>query len=137
VHDYGDVCQSITELAMESNASISADDFRTLNRCLDEAIAGAVTEYGRGRNQFGVDRESERGSERLGFLAHELRNLINTAMVAFQVLKTGNVGVGGMPPPCSSSSLGWRRDRPLPGRGPPHAGHPEPGAHPMASSSPT
>ena len=95
VHDYGDVCQSITELAVETGASISAEDFRTLNRCLDEAIAGAVTEYGRERNQFGIDGESARGSERLGFLAHELRNLINTAMVAFEVLKTGNVGVSG------------------------------------------
>ena len=27
--------------------------------------------------------------------AHELRNLINTAIVAFEVLKTGNVGVAG------------------------------------------
>ena len=28
VHDYGDVCQSITELAMELAAPISAEDFR-------------------------------------------------------------------------------------------------------------
>ena len=47
VHDYGDVCQAITELAVELNISISTDDFRMLNRCLDDAIAGAVTEYGR------------------------------------------------------------------------------------------
>ena len=45
VHDYGDVCQSITDLAMERDAPISVDDFRTLNRCLDDAIASAVTEY--------------------------------------------------------------------------------------------
>ena len=95
VHDYGDVCQSITELAMELGAPIGTDDFRTLNSCLDEAIAGAVTEYGRERNQSTIDREYARGSERLGFLAHELRNLTNTAMLAFEVLKTGNVGVGG------------------------------------------
>ena len=95
VHDYGDVCQAITELAGELNAPISTDDFRTLNRCLDDAIAGAVTEYGRGQTKSGVDGESARGSERLGFLAHELRNLLNTAMMAFDVLKTGNVGVAG------------------------------------------
>ena len=95
VHDYGDVCQSITELAVEMNAPISTDDFRTLNRCLDDAIAGAVTEYGRERNQSTLDGETARGSERLGFLAHELRNLINTAIIAFEVLKTGNVGVAG------------------------------------------
>ena len=45
VHDYGDVCQSITDLAVELGAPISTDDFRTLNRCLDNAIAGAVTEF--------------------------------------------------------------------------------------------
>jgi signal transduction histidine kinase len=95
VHDYGDVCQAITELAVELNISISTDDFRMLNRCLDDAIAGAVTEYGRQRNQSGIDGESARGSERLGFFAHELRNLMNTALMAFEVLKTGNVGVGG------------------------------------------
>jgi hypothetical protein len=44
VHDYGDVCQAITELAVELNVPITTDDFRTLNRCLDDAIAGAVTE---------------------------------------------------------------------------------------------
>src|ERR1700681_2195865 len=30
VHDYGDVCQTITELAVETNAPISTDDFRML-----------------------------------------------------------------------------------------------------------
>ena len=95
VHDYGDVCQSITELAVEMNAPISTDDFRMLNRCLDDAIAGAVTEYGRERNQSTLDGEVARGTERLGFLAHELRNLVNTAILAFEVLKTGNVGVKG------------------------------------------
>ena len=92
VHDYGDVCQSITDLALELNAPINVEDFRTLNRCLDDAIASAVTEYGRG-NQSAVDTESD--DQRLGFLAHEMRNLVGTATVAFEVLRTGNVGVGG------------------------------------------
>jgi signal transduction histidine kinase len=95
VHDYGDICQAITELAVEMNAPISTADFGTLNRCLDDAIAGAVTEYGRASDQSAVDREAAQGIERLGYFAHELRNLINTATFAFDVLKTGNVGVGG------------------------------------------
>jgi len=95
VHDYGDVCQSITELAGEVDEPINTDDFRTLNRCLDEAIAGAVTEFGREQNQDTLDGESARESERLGYLAHELRNLVNTAIFAFEVLKTGNVGIAG------------------------------------------
>ena len=95
VHDYGDVCQTITELAVEMDAPISTEDFQTLNKCLDDAIAGAVTEYARERNQSTLEGETARGSERLGFLAHELRNLLNTAIMAFEVLKTGNVGVAG------------------------------------------
>src|SRR4029434_10369324 len=94
VHDYGDVCQSITDLALHLNAPINVEDFRTLNRCLDDAIASAVTEYGRG-NQPVLDTESVRDDERLGFLAHEIRNLVGTASLAFEVLKTGDVGIGG------------------------------------------
>jgi hypothetical protein len=92
VQDYGDVCQSITGLAVELDAPIGTDDFRTLNRCLDDAIAGAVTEFGLGRNQSTLDDESARGSERLGFLAHEVQALANTATIAFEALKRGNVG---------------------------------------------
>ena len=47
VHDYGDICQAITELALEHNAPISVKEFHTLNRCLDSAIAEAVTEHAR------------------------------------------------------------------------------------------
>jgi signal transduction histidine kinase len=95
VHDYGDVCQAVTDLAVETNAPISTDDFRTLNRCLDEAIASAVTRYERESQQSHSDNATDLDSERMGFLVHELRNLVNTALVAFEVLKSGNVGVGG------------------------------------------
>jgi len=110
VHDYGDVCQSITDLAMELDAPINTDDFRTLNRCLDDAIAGAVTEFGRGRNQSTIDGETARGTERLGFLAHELRNLMNTAILAFEVLKSGNVGIAGSTGQVLRRSLVGARD---------------------------
>ena len=95
VHDYGDVCQTITELALETGAPIDTADFRTLNRCLDEAIAGAVTVYGREREQSSLDEQADRGNQRTGFFTHEVRNLVNTAIVAFEVLKTGNIGIGG------------------------------------------
>jgi hypothetical protein len=45
VHDYGDLCQAVTELAFERNAGIAVSEFHTLNRLLDNAIAAAVTEY--------------------------------------------------------------------------------------------
>ena len=109
VHDYGDVCQSITDLALQLNAPINVEDFRTLNRCLDDAIASAVTEYGRG-NRPVLDTESARDDERLGFLAHEIRNLVGTASLAFEVLKTGNVGIGGSTGRVLERSLSSLRD---------------------------
>ena len=101
VRDYGDVCQIITELATEQKAQISADDFQTLNLSLDEAIAGAVTEHARLH-----DRQlSDESTERLGALAHELRNHLNTAMLAFDSIKTGRVAVGGSTGQVLSRSL--------------------------------
>ena len=47
VHDYGDICQAITEIAIEQHAPITVEEFHTLNRCLDTAIAEAVTEHTR------------------------------------------------------------------------------------------
>ena len=91
VHDYGDVCQVVTELADETEAPITIDEFHILNRCLDDAIAGAVTEYTRQRERA----ISDKGTERLAALAHEMRNQLSAAMLAFEMLKGGTVGIGG------------------------------------------
>ncbi len=91
VHDYGDVCQAITQIAVELAAPISGEEFRTLNLCLDDAIAGAVTEFARQRERAITDL----GSERLGILAHEQRNLLTTAMLARASIRTGRVPVSG------------------------------------------
>ena len=72
VHDYGDICQAITELAEETDAAITVNEFHTLNRCLDHVTAEAVTEYGRRSELQVADAETER----LGFLGHEMRNLL-------------------------------------------------------------
>jgi signal transduction histidine kinase len=91
VHDYGDICQAITQLAVEQDAPIPAHEFRTLNLCLDDAIAEAVTEYASQRERAIVDQ----GTERLGALAHELRNLLNTAMLSFDTIAAGHVAPAG------------------------------------------
>jgi hypothetical protein len=43
VHNYGDLCQAITDLAFELKVPFLVDEFRTLNRCLDNVIAGAAS----------------------------------------------------------------------------------------------
>ena len=52
IRDYGDVCQAITHLAVETGSVISANEFRTFNRCLDDAIAAAVTEFSLGQSRI-------------------------------------------------------------------------------------
>ena len=106
VHDYGDICQAITELAVDRETQISTPEFHLLNLCLDNAIAEAVTEYSRQREQTLAGAEMER----LGFLAHELRNLLSTAAMAFQVLRGGTVGIGGSTGGVLGRSLTGLRD---------------------------
>jgi signal transduction histidine kinase len=91
VHDYGDLCQAVTELAEELDAPITTDEFHTLNMCLDNAIAVAVTEYGRLREHSMADGETQRS----GVFAHELRNRVSTAQLAFDAIVTGRAPTGG------------------------------------------
>jgi len=94
IRDYGDVCQAVTNLAFETDVPIAATEFRTFNRCLDNAIAGAVTEYAKhsaATNEPGV----EPFNSRLGPLAHELRNYLQTATLVVAAIKMGNVGISG------------------------------------------
>ncbi len=95
VHDYGDLCQAITDLAFERSAPIEVDEFRTLNRCLDNAIADAVSEFSGRRDVQAEERSARTQRERLGRLAHELRNLAHTATLAVTALKAGEMGLGG------------------------------------------
>lgn len=106
VHDYGDLCQAITERAVVKRVEIGAKDFQTLNACLDDAIAGAVTEFSRKREEALGDVEAER----LGYLTHELRNRLSTAMLSFGAVKSGRVAVAGSTGAIVERSLEAMRD---------------------------
>lgn len=89
VQAYGDVCQVVTQLATEEATEISAADFSVFNSCLDHAIGNAVGEHAR------VTEESRAADEvqRLGHAAHELRDHLQTARLAFETLRrTLNIG---------------------------------------------
>jgi len=95
VHDYGDLCQSITELAIERKAPITVHEFGVLNIKLDNAIAAAVTEYEAQSEHATSKTSAQAANERLGGVAHEIRNLLNTAILAVSAIKRGHVGFGG------------------------------------------
>ena len=94
VRDYGNVCQAVTTLAFETGAPISVDEFRTFNRCLDNAIAGAVTEFA-SHTSTSVDDSLKSFNDRLGPLAHELRNCLQTATYASRAIRAGTSGISG------------------------------------------
>jgi hypothetical protein len=95
VHDYGDLCQAITESAIENHASITVDEFHTFNRLLDNSIANAVASFGMLQHSSSFSGGAQDIHDRLGTLADEQRKLVDTALGALDALKRGNVGLMG------------------------------------------
>ena len=110
VHDYGDLCQAITDLAYERDFHIEIDEFRTLNRCLDNGIADAVTEYSFQRQSLVEQKGVTALNERLGILAHELRNHLLTATLTLTAMRSGTVGLAGATGAVLDRSLIGMRD---------------------------
>ncbi len=88
VHDYGDVCQAVTELAVELDSPISVADFHTLNRCLDNAIASAASAWS-------VDRRAGLSTTAAQQRDDRLRDLVSGALVVFDQLRAGTIAAGG------------------------------------------
>lgn len=95
VYDYGDICQAISELAFEDNAAIKVSEFQTLNRCLDNAIAGAVTEFSGLRESQISSGKIDPNAERRRVHADELMSLISAADLAVIAIKSGKIGISG------------------------------------------
>lgn len=91
VHDYSHVCEVIAELAAEQKVTLLAEEFSTLARCLDDAVASAVTEY-TGQLERAT---AAQGTQRLGVLADEMRDQLGPAMLAFAAIKKGVIAPGG------------------------------------------
>jgi hypothetical protein len=95
----------VTELASEADVAITVTEFRTLNRCLDNAIADAVKEYTYGRKVL-VEREALALKERHASLIHELRNQLQSAMLSFGLVRDGTVTPSGSTGAIVARSLG-------------------------------
>jgi K+-sensing histidine kinase KdpD len=90
---YGVLVQAITDLAKAEASPINAEDLVMLNVVLDEAVADAVASFGAraaSRPLSGNDC-----AQKMGALAHELRNALAAATIAQMMIKQGFVGVGG------------------------------------------
>jgi signal transduction histidine kinase len=95
VHDYGDLCQAITELAAERKAPIETVEFQVLNQSLDNAIADAVTEYSSRRAVLVAEDSARAENERMADFAHQLHDVLHDAILALAATKAGHAAVGG------------------------------------------
>lgn len=91
VHDYGALCQAITEKAYKSRTDIGAQEYQAFNATMDDAIAAAVTAYFHRHEELNTQKDAQY----LGFLAHEMRNAVASALLAFQVIQRGQVSTTG------------------------------------------
>lgn len=95
VHGYGDICQSITELASHKRAPITVAEFHSLNQMLDNAIAEAVSSYGYHRENAIAAQGVQDLHDQLGAFADRQRVVIDKARKAFTALTVGYIGPTG------------------------------------------
>lgn len=89
-------CARRSRRSDQKETQIETSEFHALNRCLDVAIAGAVTSYEQASHPSGAHQE--------------MRTVLAGAQAAFHALRGGAVGVGGAPETSSrEASPGWRR----------------------------
>jgi signal transduction histidine kinase len=83
VREYGKLHLTILQLAAENQVLIAVEESQILTAAINRGTSDAVTEYVSQR-----DAELQRQSaEHLGFIAHELRNPLGTAKIAYTVLR--------------------------------------------------
>ena len=88
---FGAISQAIGKVGERYELTIMAEDYQRLNLCLDCGVATAIEDYW---NRH-LEREGLLITERFGFFAHELRNALGNASVAFRLLRDGKLGIGG------------------------------------------
>jgi signal transduction histidine kinase len=91
VHDYGVLCDAVFTAADANGLSPTARETQVFNRVIDEAAANAITAYWQEEH---VETRRELGRQ-LGTLAHELRNSLASARMAFQLIREGRTPANG------------------------------------------
>jgi signal transduction histidine kinase len=70
---------------------LTPDEFTALRRAIDIVIAEAATEYSR----LAAEAKDAEEVERLGSVAHELRDMLNVALFAYEALRDGQSRMDG------------------------------------------
>ena len=98
VRSYGGLCQAITTLATDRDQHIEPSEFRTMNRCLDDGIAQAVTSFcGLDSRKSAMDAKAKTKVQDDASLDRfaSMTYFIETAVMAATAIRTGKVGPNG------------------------------------------
>src|SRR2546421_4643623 len=79
VRDLGLICDKVSEVGSLHGKTFAARDVQILNRCLDDAIAKAVSSFSEQAEIARSNEYSER-REHLASVAHEIRNALGNAI---------------------------------------------------------
>lgn len=83
--------QALGKTGQQHDLTISAEEYKLLNACLDAGLATSIETFWRQEKKG----ESTRVTERFGFMAHELRNALGNVSMAFKLLRAGGLEMTG------------------------------------------
>lgn len=86
------ISSSLGTIGKDYGLSITAEEYEAFNRCLDTGVATSIENYWKRERAD----EDARLTERVGFLAHELRNALSSAVMAFKVLEKSAAAMQGV-----------------------------------------
>jgi signal transduction histidine kinase len=83
IREYGLLHEAVLDLAATAGLTLTMDEAKVLASCLNKGTRDAVTQY-----QWQRDAQLQRqAAEHLGFVAHELRNPLASAVVAYGIVR--------------------------------------------------
>jgi signal transduction histidine kinase len=83
--------QAMGKTGEKYDLTLSAEEYKLLNRCLDTGVATSIEKFWSKE----VDSKNQMLTESFGFIAHELRNALGNANMAFKLLRAGGLDVNG------------------------------------------
>jgi signal transduction histidine kinase len=102
----GALSDAIGEVGALAGMRFAAREYQVFNQAIDESLATAIEEFERRQR---TAQQSEH-SKRIGFLTHEVRNALSSALLAYRTLKDGAMGINSRTGDVLGRSLGAIQD---------------------------
>jgi signal transduction histidine kinase len=106
VRDYAALWDAISAVAVDEGATFSVREFQVLHGSIDAGIATAIQEF----SAQARHEHEHRAYEQLGALAHEFRNALSSATMAFAALRSERAGIQSKTGTVLERSLSRMRD---------------------------